>query len=150
MKPYSKYLLYVWNLDDFLFSNDFSIIKSQKTIKVVRWLVLQSKFNFCTSYKLDINLHILRNSINSTTKNEGNEEKVERVFCYQNCSDLLWENIVLVIENKILRSLEHFTQTVKGQNNFWLQNALLTCSWRFLISNKLEQLEFNLEKNIRI
>ena len=51
---------------------------------------------------------------------------------------------------KLLRSLEQFIQTVKGQNNFWLQNAFLTCSWRFLISNKLEQLEFKLEKNIGI
>ena len=25
----------------------------------------------------------------------------EMVFCYQNCSDLLWEKIVLVIEKKI-------------------------------------------------
>ena len=44
------------------------------------------------------------------------------VFCYQNCSDLLWEKIVLVIEKnflKILISLEQFIQTVKGQNNFW-------------------------------
>ena len=53
------------------------------------------------------------------------------VFCYQNCSDLLWEKIVLVIEKKnryeaegwefpkILRSLEQFVQTVKGQNSFW-------------------------------
>ena len=47
---------------------------------------------------------------------------------------------------KFLRSLEQFIQTVKGQNNF----AFLTCSWRFLISNKLEQLEFKLEKNIGI
>ena len=39
---------------------------------------------------------------------------------------------------------------MKGQNNFWLQNAFLTCSWRFLRSNKLEQLEFKLEKNIGI
>ena len=51
---------------------------------------------------------------------------------------------------KILRSLEQFIQTVKGQNKFWQQNAFLTfffevhplrlfnsCSWRFLISNKL-------------
>ena len=36
------------------------------------------------------------------------------------------------------RSLEQFIQTVKGHNNFL-----------FLISNKLEQLEFKLEKNIR-
>ena len=49
-----------------------------------------------------------------------------------------------------LRSLKQFIQTVKGQNNFWCQNALLTCSWRFLISNKLEVLEFKLEKNIGI
>ena len=37
---------------------------------------------------------------------------------------------------KFLRSPEQFIQTVKGQNN-----AFLTCSWRFLISSKLEQLE---------
>ena len=54
------------------------------------------------------------------------------VFCYQNCSDLLWEKIVLVIKKKLLkfeaegqefvkflRSLEQFIQTVNGQNNFW-------------------------------
>ena len=49
-----------------------------------------------------------------------------------------------------LRSLKQFIQTVRGQNNFWLQNAFLTCSWRFLRSNKLEQLEFKSEKNIGI
>ena len=37
-----------------------------------------------------------------------------------------------------LRLLEQFIQTVKGQNNFWEQNAFLTCFMRFLISNKLE------------
>ena len=41
---------------------------------------------------------------------------------------------------KFLRSLEQFIQTVKGQNNFWQQNAFKSCSWRFLMSNKLEQL----------
>ena len=53
-------------------------------------------------------------------------------FCYQNCSDLLLEKIVLVTEKKLLkfeaeswefskflRSLEQFIQTVKSQNNFW-------------------------------
>ena len=56
----------------------------------------------------------------------------EMVFCYQNCSDLLGEKNVLVIEKKnlkfeaegwefarILRSLEQFVQTVRGPNNFW-------------------------------
>ena len=54
------------------------------------------------------------------------------VFCYQNCSDLLPEKncssdreklLKLEAEGrefaKILRSLEQFIQTVKGQNNFW-------------------------------
>ena len=39
---------------------------------------------------------------------------IKMVFCYQNCSDLLWEKI-----DFFLRSLEQFIQTVKGQNNFW-------------------------------
>ena len=47
---------------------------------------------------------------------------------------------------KFLRSLEQFIQTVKGPNNCWQQNVFLSCSWRFLISNNLEQLEFKLEK----
>ena len=51
---------------------------------------------------------------------------------------------------KCLRSLEQFIQTVKGQNNFQGQNTFLTCSWRFLISNNLEQFEFKLEKIIGI
>ena len=41
---------------------------------------------------------------------------------------------------KLLRSPEQFIQTVKVQNIFWLQNAFLTCSWRFLRSNELEHL----------
>ena len=54
------------------------------------------------------------------------------VFCYQNCSDLLLRKNcssdgekILKFEAegrefaKILRSLEQFVQTVKGQNNFW-------------------------------
>ena len=53
------------------------------------------------------------------------------VFCYQNCSDLLWEkksssNLEKTFEirgwsqefSKKLRSLEQFLETVKGQNNF--------------------------------
>ena len=44
-------------------------------------------------------------------------QPIQMVFCYQNCSDLLWEKIVLVIEKefaKILKSLEQFIQAVKG------------------------------------
>ena len=51
---------------------------------------------------------------------------------------------------KKLRSLEQFIQTVKGQNIFGNRMLFLICSWRFLRSNKLEQLEFKLEKIIGI
>ena len=46
------------------------------------------------------------------------------VFCYQNCSDLLWEKIVLVIEKNVWNSrlkaenLQHFWD---HQNNFFKQ-----------------------------
>ena len=46
----------------------------------------------------------------------------------------------------MLRSLEQFVQTVKGQNNFWYQNAFRTGSWMFLRHNELEQLELKLKK----
>ena len=51
------------------------------------------------------------------------QEKLEMVFCYQNCSHLLQEKIALEFRKKfakILRSLEQFIQTVKRQNNFLL------------------------------
>ena len=54
------------------------------------------------------------------------------LFCYQNCSDLLWEKNCASDREKLLkfeaegwefaknlRSLEQFIQTVKGQNNFY-------------------------------
>ena len=78
------------------------------------------------------------------------------VFCYQNCSDLLLENL---FENSwpsasnfkfFSRSLEQFIQTVKRSEQFLVTECFLTCSWRFLRSNKLEQLEFKLEKIIGI
>ena len=42
----------------------------------------------------------------------------------------------------ILKSLEQFVQTVNVRKIF----AFLTCSWRFLRYDKLEQLQFKLEK----
>ena len=44
-------------------------------------------------------------------------------FCFQNCSDLLWEKVVLVIEKNgefanVFRSPKQFIRTVKAQKNF--------------------------------
>ena len=67
--------------------------------------------------------------------------KLKIVFCFQNCSDLLWENFFLVNKKtfeirgwrlkickifEITIYIEQFIQTVKDQNVF------LTYSWRFL------------------
>ena len=49
---------------------------------------------------------------------------------------------------KFMRSLEQFIQIVKGQNNFWQQNAFLTCSWRFLRSNKIRTIRIQIGKKI--
>ena len=51
---------------------------------------------------------------------------------------------------KILRSLNIFCSNSEKSEQFFVKECFLTCSWRFLRSNKLEQLEFKLEKNIGI
>ena len=67
------------------------------------------------------------------------------VFSFRNCSDVLWEKNVLGIE---------ITRTIysKGERSvhFLKEKGFLTCSWRFLRSNALEQLEFKSEKIIGI
>ena len=73
------------------------------------------------------------------TLNEVKEIKT-MVFCYQNCSDLQREKIVLVIEKNFKAEGREFAK----------QNAFSTCSWRFLRCNILEQLEFKFEKIIGI
>ena len=81
------------------------------------------------------------------------------VFCVQNCSDLLWGTIVLVIEKNLRLKTENLQIFWDECNNLfkqWKVNTIfetecfLTCFWRFLRSNTLEQLEFKLEKIIRI
>jgi hypothetical protein len=74
------------------------------------------------------------------------------VFCFQNCSDLLWEKIVLVIEKNFwnlgwrprISKIFEITWTIysnsERSDQFLEHNAFLTCSWRFLRSNILEQL----------
>ena len=78
--------------------------------------------------------HLLLYSNFSDTQEIDTIDKLfsEMVFCYQSCSDLLWEKNcssdrekLLKFEAevwefaKFLRSLAQFIQTVKGQNNFW-------------------------------
>ena len=44
------------------------------------------------------------------------------VFCFENCSDLLWEKIALVIEKNFCKfdyECLYFIPTVKSQHKFW-------------------------------
>ena len=50
--------------------------------------------------------------------------------------------------SKILRSLVQFIQTNSERSEkIFVTECFLACFWRFLTSNKLEQLEFKLGKN---
>ena len=47
--------------------------------------------------------------------------------------------VLKIVRTYSEKIFEQFIQTVKVQNCFLSQNAFLTCSWRFLKSNNLEQ-----------
>ena len=80
-------------------------------------------------------------------------QKAKRVFCFQNCSDLLWEKMFQwsgtsfeswgwrpsVCKNFEITKIIHSNSERSGQ--FLKQNAFLTCSWRYLRSTILEQLK---------
>ena len=81
---------------------------------------------------------------------------------YQDCSDLLLRKNCSSNRGKLLKFeaegqefakfLRSLCKTIHSNSerseHFGYKNAFLTCSWRFLLSNKLEQ--FKLEKNIGI
>ena len=100
---------------------------------------------------------LLHECAKNSAKNACQSGK-EMVFCFQNCSDLLWEKSVVVIEKNFWNSSlktknlqkfwDHLNNLFKqwiGPNNFW-NRKFLTCSWRLIRSNELENLEFKLEK----
>ena len=95
--------------------------KSSRNLNVSVTLVCDVCLNFYISY------HSLSYLIVIPTTTT-----MEMVFCYQNCSYLLWEKNCTTDREKLLkfqaeswefakflRLLEQFIQAVKGQNNFW-------------------------------
>ena len=67
------------------------------------------------------------------------------VFCFQNCSDLLWEKDCSIDQEKLkaenlkknLRLLGQCIQTVKVQNNLWNKMLFLAFFWRLLRSKTI-------------
>ena len=84
-------------------------------------------------FNLTVVTDIKISSEKSYHKRKENTRKIKKmVFCYQYCSDLLWEKkcssgweklLKFEAEDwefaKFLRALEQFIQTVKVQDNFW-------------------------------
>ena len=72
----------------------------------------------------------------------------------KNCSIDREKLLKLEAEGREFAKNFEITRTIYSNSEmskqFLSQNAFLTCSWRFLISNRLEQLEFISEKNIGI
>ena len=65
---------------------------------------------------------------------------IEMVFCYLNCSDLLWEKIVLVIEKTFWNS------RLKAENleNFWDHLNNLSKQWKVRTISGSRMLFFNM------
>ena len=156
---------YFWNFWDFirvLTSLCNMYVRLQPRFSWIGWLA-----NFelvCPSEKSDVAAKLILKSPAVSSHNLRNGLVLAgwavMVFGYQNYSDLLWEKIVQVIEKDlwiggwrpgICKSFE-ITKTIYSNSerseHFGKQNAFSTCSCRFLMSNKLEQVEFKLEKNI--
>ena len=89
----------------------------------------------------------------------------EMVFCHENCSDLLWEKIILEIKiffaksrlkakNLLLfwlTSLKQFIEQWKSQNYFFFETqSFLLPTGGFYRLNELEQSNYQLDQKIEI
>ena len=66
--------------------------------------------------------------------------------------NLFWltVNRIVLVTKKTLKIFKQFIHLAKSRNHFWQQNVFLTCCWRFLRYNIVEQLKLKSEKNIGI
>ena len=134
---------WIWNqtiwtscCSEILIKNDFRVTGQFLTLYLFRTSKILN-LNYVTDWFWFVSL-----ILNFTVRNKVMVTNAEMVFCYQNCSDLLWEKIVLVSEKNI-RTI--YLRSERSEHFFKL-NAFLTTFWGFLRSNTLEKLEFKLEK----
>ena len=107
--------------------------------------------NFPTCFSIPIFFFNLNSNFSNLASLRNLQEQVKKAFYTIVLLYTMLQNGILLpklfwptVRKKCSNDREKLIQTVKDQNNFWQQNAFLTCSWRFLISNNLEQLEFKL------
>ena len=75
------------------------------------------------------------------------------VFCYQNCSDLLWEKKCSSDQENLLQNLKIWTiySNSERSKEFWITECFLTSSWRFLIYIWIRRIQIQIQigKKIR-
>ena len=105
---------------------------------------------FPACFWIPINFSNLNSNCSNLYDMRNLQEQVKKAFCYQK---LFWPFTVWINCSSDLKTFQprisKFFLITVGQNNFGNKIPFLT-SWRFLIFNKLEQLEFKLEKFIGI
>ena len=100
--------------------------------EIIKSTWIQTCFTLCLIYLL-IGIPIIY--LNRVSKSNLIQYHTTMVFCYQNCSDLLWEKIVLVIEKNFWNS------RLKAENfqNFWdhLNNLFKQWKVRTIFGNRM-------------
>ena len=78
-------------------------------------------------YQTNLNLTVDQSFATLKIRDHSGHKGYEMVFCFQNCSDLLWkknwssdgEKLLKFEAEGLQKKLEQFIRTVKSQNNFW-------------------------------
>ena len=116
-------------------------------------LDLWTNFNF--NYEKSWTKRRKNNFHDLEKRNRKEERKGKRVFCFEDCSNLQWDKIVLVVEEKLLKILglqppicKHFRlhknnllEQWKVKTIFETKYIFLTCYWRFLRSDEFKQIK---------
>ena len=101
--------------------------------------LMKKKWLISEEFSLEFNLWSWHSDINSILLPKLFLPTVRKKCCCDQEKPLIFE-----AEGQefayFLRSLEQFIQTVEDQNNFRYHNVFSTCSWRFLRTQKIEQL----------
>ena len=99
---------------------------SEQSLVVILWLSLEPLVSLAIAWLLESwSIQKRKKIFTSFWLVRRTELFLEMVFCYQNCSDLLWDKIVLVIEKNVWNSIIEITRTIYS-NSEWSEQFLVT------------------------
>ena len=106
------------------FWSSVTVIRVKMTLSVLLWMILTNVFVFPTTMARNVNTNTMTAFYHHCqSKNWYFVTKIVLTYCEKNWSSDREKCLKYEAEGqefaKVLRSLEQFVQTVKGQNNFW-------------------------------